>query len=753
MPEAKKTIFFVSTFPPRECGLATFTNDLILSFEKVFAPFITAKVIAMNDNGRNSYLYPPQRVVFQINQKKKEEYKKAAHFVNQAKPLLTCVQHEFGIFGGLYGSYITDFLKNVTGPRAVILHTVLPHPKAVFLRRMQELDQECELFIVMTKISKRILIETYNIVPKKISVIPHGVHGVSFEFSEGAKKEFGLKGHTVLTTFGLLGRNKGIEYVLRSLPAVIQKHPDVLYMVIGATHPKILQKEGEKYRKSLLAEVKKLGLEKHVKFYNKYFELKELIQILKATDIYIATSLDPFQAVSGTLSYAIGIGRPILSTSFSQAQEFVTPSIGTLVPLRDSVAYSEALLNLLSEPHKLHAMAYNAYSQTRHMNWSNVANAYYQAFVTIAPSLQVKERRLLPIKLLHFERMTTKEGILQFCQLSLPNKASGYTLDDNARALLAMALHHKETKSQTSLHLAEIYLDFVLKCEVEDGLLLNIFDFDMTPNEVANRDNREDAHTRTLFALSYTGTLSLLPISMKLSAQKKFMDLFKGAKTTFAFPRAQAMFVKALACQLQSKNTKNEMKIKCREMIEKTCTMLLESYREHASPEWEWFEFSLTYSNALLPEALFIGYAFTGNKDFLKMAEKTLSFLLEKTIVKNQVWPIGQDGWLSKGGERQYYDQQPEEVTALLFCLRTAWDTTGQAIYRESMEMVFSWFMGNNALGQIMYDEATGGCYDGLTPESVNLNEGSESAICYLLARLSMVHAPIPFSVRANRPK
>lgn len=743
MSDTKKTIFFVSTFPPRECGLATFTNDLIQSFEKIFSPFITTKVIAMNDGGRNFYVYPAQKVVFQIQQDKKEEYIEAANFVNQEKPALVCIQHEFGIFGGRHGAYIVKFLKRIQKPRVVILHTVIPTPDSTFQKRVEELGQVCELFIVMTESSKNILIKDYMVASDKIVIIPHGIPAVPFESSRLAKKAFGLERYTVLTTFGLLSRNKGIEYVLQALPAVVKLHPNILYLVVGATHPNVLKKEGEEYRKSLFMEAKKLGLEKHVRFYNKYFILRDLLRVLRMTDIYIATSLDPNQAVSGTLSYAIGTGRPAVSTNFSQAQEFVTKALGKLVPVQDALSYSEAILSLLSQPEKLTIMGEKAYSTTRHMVWSNVATAYHAAFLTLAPSLATSERRLFPVKLSHFEQMTTERGILQFCRWAVPLSASGYTLDDNARALFVMAFYQKHTENKkTPARLASIYLNFLLSRDIERDLLMSIFSFEDTPDTEANKENREDAHTRALLALSFVGAQSELPAPMRVAAQEKFAFLLKNARTSFSSPRAQALFIKALSFQLSSLQLSKEDEKKYLEMMETACGGLAKNYQENISHDWRWFEPLLAYSNASLPEALFLGSFFCHSSKFLKVAEESLHFLLEHTIKNGQASPIGQAGWLRKGGKRAHHDQQPEEIASLISCLRTAWDITGDMSYERAMKIAFSWFLGNNTLGQMMYDEVTGGCYDGLAPHSVNLNQGSESTICYLHSRLHVAHSP-----------
>lgn len=752
MSPMKKTIFFVSTFPPRECGLATFTSDLIQGFEKLYAPFIDMKVIAINESESDHYAYPQQKVVFQISRDEKEDYRTAASFVNQEKSSLICVQHEFGIFGGLYGAHILEFLRLAQAPKVVVLHTVLPASAAVFHAQVKELERACDLIIVMTDNSKHILIQEYGMKSENIQVIPHGIPAVAFEPPLSKKNIFSLNGHTTLTTFGLLSRNKGIEYVLRALPAVVERHPNVLYLIVGATHPNVLKREGEKYRKSLIAETNKLGLQRHVRFYNKYFSVKDLLRILKLTDVYIATSLDPNQAVSGTLSYALGTGRPVISTNFSQAREFVTPALGTLVPLQDVPAYSIAILSMLARPERLIRMGEEAYQATRHMVWGNVALAYYEAFMTLAPSLATAERRLPALKLTHLERMTTKRGILQFCRWSTPLSTSGYTLDDTARALLVTAFYHRHIQNKTTPHsLASVYLDFILSRPVKDGLLLNVFSFEDIPDKPLNDENREDAHTRALLALSFVSVCSSLPAKMKVRAHEKFFFLLENAATCFHSPRAQALFIKALTFQLEQGQLSEAARKKYLNLTEQACEQLAVAYDTHASGDWQWFEPLLAYSNASLPEALFLGAAFFPTTRYFRYAETSLHFLLRQTKTGDRMAPIGQNGWMRRGGERALYDQQPEEMAALVTCLRTAWDRTRKPMYKEDLWMAFSWFLGNNTLNLMLYDEVTGGCYDGLTPRSVNLNQGAESTLAYLIARLQMEYPLHAASVAAVR--
>jgi len=601
----------------------------------------------------------------------------------------------------------------------------------------------------MTNRSKEILIGDYGIDEKKVSVILHGIHSVPYSPSAKFKSILGFSKKTILLTFGLLSRGKGIEYVLESLPQVVKACPNLMYIVLGVTHPNVLKEEGESYRNSLIQKVRELKLSSHVSFYNEYVSLDKLLQFLRAADIYISTSLDPNQAVSGTLSYALGSGRPVISTPFAQATEIITRESGLLVNFKNPASYSEALLNLLKDPLRRQQLGKNAYFRTRNMTWDNVALEYSKLFSKYSSDIaEVSKQKKIPrVNLNHLFRLTDDFGIIQFAQLSLPDISSGYTVDDNARALIATCSYYDgldkvfksispDKRKRELLKRIEIYLHFIGFVLGKNGLFYNYVKPDRTIDfELNQKENLEDANGRTLWALAVTAVTDSLPESIKQKAHsllKKRMEYSQMLES----PRATAFYVKGLCLLL--KNTKEIRREDFQQRVIRYCDRLVSLYRGISSKEWEWFETYLTYSNAVVPEALLLGHQQTGNSDFLEIGIKTLDFLIAQTFLKGIYMPIGQDGWHHKTGERRYFDQQPEDASAMACALATATTITGKETYRKLMHEAFNWFLGDNSLKQVVYDRTTGGCYDGLGEGQINLNQGAESTTSYLLARLAI---------------
>ena len=430
----KSQIVFLSTFPPRQCGIATFTADLAGTIDQMYGPLIESRIVAININDISRLPYS-DKVIFQISQPDRKDYVRAALRINRLKRVaLVNVQHEFGIFGGEYGSYLIPFLEKIKKPVIVTFHTVLPMPDDKMRSTVQQIAKYSKGIVVMTDYSKKILERVYDLDVDKIRVIPHGIHNVPYKTSEFAKSVLGLSNKVVLSTFGLLSSTKGIEYVIEALPAVVEKFPNVRFVIAGVTHPVVLENEGERYRNYLIKKVYELGLDKYVLFFNTYFDTTKLLGILEATDIYISPSLDPNQAVSGTLSYAMGSGRPVISTAFAQAKEDITDEVGMLVDFRNPRAFSNSIIKLLSDNELRLKMGRNAYFRTRHMTWENVTLSYLKYFSEFVPDLGSEQRKLPPIKFTHLTKLTDNFGIIQFAKLTVPDITSGYTLDDNARA-------------------------------------------------------------------------------------------------------------------------------------------------------------------------------------------------------------------------------------------------------------------------------------------------------------------------------
>ncbi|MDD4900131.1 MAG: glycosyltransferase [Candidatus Omnitrophica bacterium] len=749
MKEAIK-IAYVSTFPPRECGIATFTADLTAAMDDLLAPAFESRVAAVNIDDISRYHYP-RKVIFQIDQYSRQEYVETAEKINRMNDIkLVNIQHEFGIFGGKYGAHILSFLEVLKKPSIVTFHSILPSPDKEFYNIVRSIAEKASGLTAMTNLSREIIIREYGVADEKISVIPHGIHSMPYNSSARHKSALGISKKVNLLTFGFLNRGKGLEYVIEALPKVVKAYPDLIYIILGVTHPNVLKEEGESYRNFLIQKVRYLNLSSHVNFYNEYVSLDELLNFLKAADIYIATSLNPNQAVSGTLSYALGSGRPVISTSFAQAKELITSEAGILVNFRDPGSYAEAIMRLLKDPSLREQMGKNAYFRTRNMTWENVALEYSKLFSKYSLDIaEVSEHKKIPrVNLNHMFRLTDNFGIIQFAKLSLPDISSGYTLDDNARALIvacvcygelgrALKAVYPDKQKSELLKRIEIYLGFIESALGEDRVFCNYIRSDRSVDlELNKKDNLDDANGRALWALAVVAAADYLPDSARNKAiflLKKRIEIYK----MFESPRSIAFYAKGVSFLLKKMQEIGGKDLK--ELLVAHCDRLISLYRGVSSEEWQWFESYLTYSNAILPEALILGYKHTGNREYLDIGTKTLDFLIGKTFVSGIYMPIGQDGWHHRIGERRYFDQQPEDVSAMVCALATAHSITGKDSYKKLMYEAFNWFLGDNSLKQVVYDRVTGGCYDGVGERNINLNQGAESITSYLLARFAII--------------
>lgn len=732
-------ILYVSTFPPRECGMATFTEDLTAAIDDLLLPAIESRVVAVNTDDISRYHYP-RKVIAEIGRSSQDEYIRTAETINTMDNVcLVNVQHEFGIFAGPLGSHIISFLEAIKKPSIVTMHSVLPSPDEEMYRVVRAIAEHASGLVAMTRHSKELLISAYGIAEEKISVIPHGIHAMSYISSVKPKSFLGFTKKINLLTFGFLSRGKGLEYVIEALPEVVKAYPDFIYIILGVTHPNVLKEEGESYRNSLIQKVHELKLASHVNFYNEYVTLDELLQFLKAADIYIATSLNPNQAVSGTLSYALGTGRPVVSTCFAQAKEFVTSEVGILVDFRDPHAYAQALITFLKDHALREQLGMNSYFRTRNMIWENVALEYLKLFSKHSDAIaQGGEHKRFPhVNLSHLFRLTDNFGIIQFAKLSLPDISSGYTLDDNARALIVACLCYGEYKQKEKLRKRiEKYLGFIEFVMGKDGRFCNYVRPDRKLDTAFNeKNNFDDANGRAFWALAVCVLTDTLPQQILDKARallKKNLEYYR----MFESPRSVAFHVKGFCLLLE--NMREWQGPDLAQLIISHCDRLVSLYRAVASPQWQWFENYLTYSNAVLSEALILGYKHTGNSEYFDIGRKTFKFLISQTFVNRIYAPIGQDGWHHKTGERRYFDQQPEDVAAMTCALASAYTVTKDAKYNKLMHEAFNWFLGDNSLKQVVYDRTTGGCYDGVGEGYINLNQGAESTTSYLLARLTV---------------
>lgn len=723
MASKQSTIAFLSTYPPRECGIATFTQDLLTSSQNFLGAQTNCKVAALNLSPLDTYKYP-EEVAWEIDQNSKSDHQNLAEIFNKDDTITdVIVQHEYGIFGGIEGEILLSFMESCKKPMLVTLHTTLPTPSLKMKSVTTKIVELASTLVVLTNNSRSIIEALYPKSVGKIFVIPHGIHQSTFSDQKKFKAKLELENRIVLTTFGLLSRGKGIEYALHALPEVIKKYPSVLYLILGETHPVIRRNEGEKYRLELAEVITKLNLEKHVKFYNQYFGLPDLLEFLKATDIYIATSINPNQAVSGTLSYALGTGRAVISTQFAQAKEIVTPDNGRLVPIKDSPALTKAIVDLLGDEKRLLKMHHNAYKKTRSMLWDKVTGEY----------VALLKRRIVPVlNLEHLQRMTDNFGLFQFASLSVPNKDFGYTLDDNARALIVCSWLLKQSYSQEVEALLKIYLAFIKKCQLKDGSFINYIGYnDKLPTSQNNIEDLEDAQTRALWALSEIMANDKLPNDILDQAKTIFLLKFK-LKTPLTHLRSKAFAIKAFALVLP---ILSEKRTELLASISEYANSLQTALTDNSDKSWRWFESDLNYNNALLPESLFIAGEIMKNDDYTTSGLLSLRFLIRKTFSQTYM-PIGHAHWYKNKQKRSTYDQQAEDPASMMIALIRAYNYTGKEHYKNLANTCFSWFLGNNSLKKALYDAKSGGCYDGLHPDRVNLNQGAESLVSYLMANV-----------------
>lgn len=735
-------IAFVGDYLPRKCGIATFTTDLHNAIANL-GPRFECPVVPVNDIPEG-YDYPPE-VRFEIAEQDLSSYQQAADFLNLINADIVCVQHEFGIFGGPAGSHLLALLRRLRMPIVTTLHTVLRDPNADQRRVMNDLIRLSTRLVVMAAKGETFLREVYNAPQDKIDLIPHGIPDMPFVDPNYFKDDFGLAGKQVLLTFGLLSPNKGIEYVLQALPAIVRHFPNVVYVVLGQTHPNLLREQGENYRLSLERLAKDIGIQKHVVFFNRFVELDELKAFIGAADIYITPYLNEAQITSGTLSYAFGAGKAVISTPYWHATEMLADGRGVLVPFRNANAIADAVLQLLRDEPARHAMRKNAYRLGREMIWSNVAAQYLKSFERARLDHSFLGRRSSPIRTLdqqpellpalkfdHLIRMTDSVGLFQHAIFTVPNFAEGYCTDDNARALLLMIqLRRAGHEFPQQLTLISTYAAF-LHHAFDRGRrrFHNFLGFDRHWTENVGS---EDAHGRCLWALGLGVEQTELPGIQMLSLQ--LFDQALPAAETFNSPRAWAFTLLGLdhyLRRLSGDRLVNQM----RELL---VTRMLQRHKDCATSDWPWFEDVVAYANATLPHALIVSGQSMNRPEVLDLGLNTLRWLVRiQTSDKGFFRPVGSNGFYPRGGQRAAFDQQPIEAHAMVSACLAAYRATGDGAWLRDARLAFEWFLGRNELGLPLYDIATGGCRDGLHVDRVNQNEGAESTLAFLLALADM---------------
>jgi glycosyltransferase involved in cell wall biosynthesis len=732
--EKLSEILFISTYPPRECGIATYSQDLIQALNKKFKQSFKIKICPLESNNERHVYSEPTPYI--LNTDQPNTFKDLAIKINDSADIeIVLVQHEFGLFRKNEGEF-KQFLVELQKPTIVVFHTVLPNPNESLQINVQEISGSVHSIIVMTHSATKILKNDYGVPPEKITIISHGTHLVSHSNKTSLKKKYNLAGRHILSTFGLLSAGKNIETTLNALPEIIKKNDDVLFLIIGKTHPSVVKEEGEKYRLMLEEKIEALQLQNHVQFVNRYLPLSDLLEYLQLTDIYLFTSKDPNQAVSGTFSYAMSCGCPIVSTPIPHACEVLCGESGIIVDFENDQQLAEAVTHLLADEQFRKKISSNALHKIAPTAWENSAIAHALLFEKIAQDKFSLHYKIPEINLDHIKKLTTSFGMIQFSNINQPDLKSGYTLDDNARAMVAMCQHFELTNDIADVQYIYIYFNFIKYCLQPEGYFLNYVDEHNVFTKQNNTTNLADSHGRAIWALGHLITISdLIPQDLAKEAQIILHTALSNANKIHS-TRAMAFIIKGVYYS-NSKN-KSEQNIA---LIKELANRLVQMYRHECDNDWTWFEGYLTYGNSILPEALLCAYIATGDVIYKEIATTSFDFLLSKILREDCIKVISNKGWLNKenvsfpipiGGE------QPIDVAYTILALSKFYDTLQEDAYLQKMKIAFSWFLGNNHLKQIVYNPCTGGCYDGLEETNINLNQGAESTVSYLMARLSI---------------
>ncbi len=722
-------ILFITSFPPRECGIATYSQDLINALNNQYVNSFKCTICALeSDAEQHIYKQTPQYI---LNTDNASSFGETATLINNNEHIkLVVMQHEFGFFAKKEREYKL-FFGSIFKPIAFVFHTVLPNPNEGLRSRVKDMAHISSSVIVMTTNARNILISDYEVPAGKITVIPHGTHLVPPLDRKKLKQHYQLSDKKVLSTFGLLGSSKSIETTLKALKTVVKTHPEVLFLVLGKTHPSIIKQEGEQYRKMLEEKVVELNIEKHVRFVNEYLQLPVLLEYLQLTDVYLFTSKDPNQAVSGTFSYAVSCGCPVISTPIPHAKEVLSNNNGIIVGFEDDEQLAKAIVYLL-EDEKLRAeISSNSFHQMASTAWQNSAIAHALLFESLTTNAFQLTYKIPIINLDHIKKMTTDFGMIQFSKISVPDIHSGYTLDDNARALIAICQHNEMMETLPDLSLINTYLQFIKHCQQPNGLFLNYVNEQREFTPQNSIENLEDSTGRAVWALGYVSSLrDLLPVSLCSQAENMLQRLMPHLNNIHS-TRAMAFIIKGLHYQDKEKNAV---------LIDKFANRLLQMYKHEHRNNWHWFENYLTYGNSLLPEAMLCAFLSTHNQEYKRVAKESFDFLLSKIFVREQIKVISNNGWhvKDKADEAVIGGEQPIDVAYTIIALEKFNQVFPNHGFEQQAIVAFNWFLGDNYLHQIVYNPCTGGCYDGVEEHNVNLNQGAESTLSYLMARLAI---------------
>jgi glycosyltransferase involved in cell wall biosynthesis len=736
-----KRVAIIGNHLPRRCGIATFTHDLHRAISTA-RPDLDTCVVAMNDPG-STYDYPAA-VRFQIPDEMIGSYAEAADFLSTARFDVVSLQHEYGIFGGEAGGHIIELLQRLTMPIVTTLHTLLPAPTAIQSNVMGKIIALSAKIVVMAEKGRELLQSVHNVPPHKIEVVPHGIPDFPFLETQHAKVRFGFSGKSVILTFGLLSPSKGIETVIDAMPGIVESCPNAVYVILGATHPNLIRHQGESYRDTLNARVRELGMEDHVVFINQFVDQATLLDFISMCDVYATPYLNEAQMTSGTLAYSFGLGKAVISTPYWHAKELLDDGRGILVPFGDSKAIGSEIAALLTNDVRRHAMRKRAYAASRSMTWAQTAKRYLAAFESAcetrrignrAPAAQSdfwREGNAFPeMRIGHFLSMCDSTGLLQHAVHSIPDRAHGYCVDDNARALLLSTALATFGETRLSEAMTARFAAFIQHAwNPHTHRFRNFMSYD---RQWLETQGSEDSHGRTLWALGECARSDTDP-----SRRRWATALFKTALPAvegFQSPRAWAFTLLGLDayCALVVGDLAAG---RIRELL---ADRLILAFRATESKDWHWFEDVLAYDNARLPHALLLTGEALKRPQFVKVGLASLGWLMTlQTTQDGYFRPIGTESFGVARKAPEAFDQQPVEAAAAISACLAAWRVHDSAQWTAGALRAFDWFLGGNDLQTSLVDINTGSCRDGLHPDRPNENRGAESVLSYLLGLAEM---------------
>ncbi|UII21169.1 glycosyltransferase family 4 protein [Fulvivirga ligni] len=733
-------IAYISTYLPRECGIGTFTHDLMRSMLQHAHKTNQNEgfIVALNDHNQE-YTYPSE-VKLVIHQEQQADYLEAANFINLSGADICILEHEFGIFGGQSGVHILPLIHRLKIPLIVTLHTILEAPSYNEKAVLKEVCKMANHIVVMSHKAIDFLTKIYQVPKEKISLIEHGVPDIHYDKVQ-TRKEFKLVDKKILLTFGFIGRNKGIETVIRALPKIIEHYPNTQYIILGKTHPNIIRQSGEEYRNFLQLLVKNLNLTNHVIFLNEFIDQKELFKYLEACDIYITPYLNEAQITSGTLSYAMGAGCAVISTPYWHASELLDKGRGRLFNFNNSDMLADILQELMDHPEQLKEIQKRSSEYGAKITWPKIGARYIQlAERIISEPLELTPKKetivdpllLPPFSLSHIKRLTDDTGIIQHAKFGIPNLKEGYCLDDNSRALLMVLMAYKQKKDSLALELSPIYLSYIHYMQNSDGTFRNFLSFNRNfMDEVGS----EDSFGRTIWALGF-----LLGNAPNDAYYQTGRLIFFDAAPNFEKLKSIRSIANTMIgiCYYLKTNISDD---NMTERLRKMSFILIKHFDDNSTSEWKWFESLLAYDNGILPLALLHAAEILNDDKVTATALASMSFLTEVTLKDGYLSIVGNKNWYKKNGPRSTYAQQPIDALAMILMYHQAFLLTRDKDYLNKMFTCYMWFLGENDLRMSLYDFETKGCCDGFENYGVNRNQGAESSLAYLISHLNILQA------------